>query len=67
MILINCIIHIYIYFFNRYYFKVFECLNYLSDQNRNKFGVTLLTSRDIDFELLKRGQEELGKNFDMIF
>ena len=55
-----------LFLFYRYYFKVFECLNYLSDQNRNKFGVTLLTSRDIDLEILKKGQEELGKDLNMI-
>ena len=55
-----------LFLFYRYYFKVFECLNYLSDQNRNKFGVTLLTSRDIDLEILKKGQKELGKHLNMI-
>lgn len=55
-----------LFLFYRYYFKVFECLNYLSDQNRNKFGVTLLTSRDIDLEILKKGQKELGKDLNMI-
>ena len=55
-----------LFLFYRYYFKVFECLNYLSDQNRNKFGVTLLTSRDIDLEISKKGQKELGKDLNMI-
>ena len=45
---------------------MFECLNYLSDQNRNKFGVTLLTSRGIDLEILKKGQKELGKDLNML-